>query len=203
VPPPDLEERLKFASGSISVADAYSTQNALWAPGMEARRLAGPQTKIWSSQITEQFCMAPNCDLETFFSYSMGKDWAAIMFEPADVARTALQREGLDYFLIDTNVPFFDVLPYSPLFSAEQIRGHLAVAWESNGVYLLTWPSSSTKPIDLKFDAEYTRSKELALEFADFPAIYRELGTVYAQWKKNPHWPVRLDASRLRPRGWQ
>jgi hypothetical protein len=147
--------------------------------------------------------MAPDCNLETFFSYSLGRDWATIMFEPADVARATLERQGLNYFAIDTNVAFFDLLPYSPLFSANNIRNNLAVAWESNGVYLLTWPSASTTPIGTAFDARYAHSKELALMNADFPAIYDQLNAVYQQWRKTGRWPVHLDPTKPRPRGWQ
>jgi hypothetical protein len=114
----EWQHRLRFAIGG-TVADAYAAQNAMWAPGVKIRKLLGPQVRVWSSQITGQLCMAPDCKLETFFSYSLGKDWAAIMFEPADIARAALERQNLNYFVIDTNVAFFDLLPYSPLFSAE------------------------------------------------------------------------------------
>jgi hypothetical protein len=125
------------------------------------------------------------------------------MFEPPDIARAALERQGLNYFVIDTNAAFFDLLPYSPIFSAENIRSNLAAAWESNGVYLLTWPSSSTKPMDDAFDESYARSKKIALMSADFPAIYDQLNAVYQQWKKTGRWPVHLDPTKPRPRGWQ
>ena len=199
----EWQHRLRFAIGGATIADAYAMQNAMWAPGLAIRRLLGSQARIWSSQITGQFCMAPDCNLETFFSYSLGKDWATIMFEPADVARVALERQGLNYFAIDTNAAFFDLLPYSPLFSAENIRNNLAVVWESNGVYLLTWPSASTTPIGAAFNARYARSIELALMNADFPAMYDQLNAVYQQWKKTRSWPVHLDPTKPRPRGWQ
>ena len=198
----EWQHRLRFAFGG-TVADAYAAQNAMWEPGVRIRKLLGPQVRVWSSQITGQLCMAPDCRLETFFSYSLGKDWAAIMFEPADIARAALERQNLNYFVIDTNVAFFDLLPYSPLFSAENIRHNLAVVWESNGVYLLTWPSSSTKPINSAFDESYARSKQMALMSADFPGIYDQLNAAYQQWKKTRHWPVHLDPTKPRPRGWQ
>ena len=202
-PRAEWQHRLRFATGSATIADAYATQNAMWAPGLTIRKLLGSRVRIWSSQITGQFCMAPDCNLETFFSYSLGKEWATIMFEPADIARAALERQGLNYFAIDTNAAFFDLLPYSPLFSVENIRNNLAVAWESNGVYLLTWPSTSTTPMNAAFDAAYARSKKLALMSADFPAIYDQLNAVYQQWKKTRLWPVRLDPTKPRPRGWQ
>jgi hypothetical protein len=199
----EWQHRLRFSIGSATIADAYAAQNAMWAPGIEIRKLLGSQVRIWSSQITGQFCMAPDCNLETFFSYSLGREWAAIMFEPADIARAALERQGLNYFAIDTNAAFFDLLPYSPLFSANNIRNNLAVAWESDGVYLLTWPSVSTTPLDAAFDARYAHSKELALMNADFPAIYDQLNAVYQQWKKTRGWPVHLDPTKPHPRGWQ
>ena len=123
------------------------------------------------------------------------------MFATAQVARSALERQGLNYFVIDTNAAFFDLLPYSPLFSAGEIHDHLAIAWQANGVYLLTWPSSATMPIDSKFDEGYLRSKELALKFPDFPAIYGQLRAIYDQWSRR--WPVQLDPTKPRPRGWQ
>jgi len=202
-PRAEWQHRFRFAIGSSTIADAYAMQNAMWEPGIAIREMLGPRVRIWSSQITGQFCMAPDCNLETFFSYSLGRDWATILFEPAHIARAALERQGLNYFAIDTNAAFFDLLPYSPLFSAKNIRSNFEVAWESNGVYLLTWPSASTTRLNAAFDASYAYSKELALKSADFPEIYDQLATVYHQWNKTKLWPVHPDPTRPSPRGWQ
>ena len=40
-----------------------------------------------------------------------------IMFDDPAHARAALEKAGLNHFAVDTNKPFFDLLPYSPLFS--------------------------------------------------------------------------------------
>lgn len=197
----DLVQR--FSAGQVSLARALASEGALWPQGLAMSRAAGAGTPIWNSQIG-YYCAAPECNFETFFSFSMGPEWATIMFEPAAVAQAALQRMGLNYFVLDTNAIWFDTLPYSPLFAPAEIKRRFGLAWSGGGAYLLTWRSASTKPIPEEFFRDYAASKTLAQGAVDFEGMYRILDGVYQKWKSGGEkWPIRLDPTVASPRGWQ
>jgi hypothetical protein len=203
IPPQQRSAYSSFAVGLSSMKDAYADQNAVWEEGLAIVKVVGPDVPVWSSQVTGQFCVAPGCNFQTFFSYSMGPDWHIIMFDDPAHARAALEKTGLNHFAIDTNKPFFDLLPYSPLFEPDHIQDNLALEWTDGTVYLLTWPGPSTRPLPPEFSVAYLKSIQSAMTFADFPGMYDNLRDVYAKWKAKPHWPVALDLGGPRPRGWQ
>lgn len=194
-----------FALGQLSIADVMSREGALWPQGLSMSRAVGPGTPIWSSDVGGGYCAAPECNLETFFSFSMGPEWATIMFGPPGAAEAALQRDHLNYFAFDTSVAFFDILPYAPLFAPAEIKRRFGLVWSSRGTYLLTWRSAATAPIPDEFYhgfAESTRGAELGI--ADFKGMYDILDGVYRSWKRNGEaWPIHLDPRVPLPRGWQ
>jgi hypothetical protein len=194
---------IQFALGTKNIAATYSDEFFLWKPGIAACGQVPPDTRIWSSQSTGELFESPHCRFETFFSYSMGRDFGTVVFDEADKAEAALRNQKLDYFLIDTTAPFFDILPYSRLFSPEQIGGHFGVVWSRGGVYLLTWRSPQTKPLPPEFFAGYRKSIASGQSWADFPALYRAVSGYYLDWKSNPRWPIVVSATAPHPRGWQ
>lgn len=202
---PDEQRRLewKYARGKASIANAFASQNAVWDAALKMSAVAGSHTPIWSTQTGWHFCIAPACDLKTFFSYSMNKDWADIMFLPPTAARTALQQQGLNYFAFDSTTVAFDLLPYAPLFRPENIAQYLGLVWSQDGVYLLTWRSANTKPLPPEFIAGYRKSMQDALKHADFPMLYQRLASIYDKWKIDKQWPVHTDPTLPRVRGWQ
>ena len=197
-----LNNRLNFALGNTSIANAYQTQKASWEPGIEARKIVGSSEKIWSSQVTGKYCMSPGCHLETFFSYSMGKDWHKIVLEDAETSKKLLQQQGLNYFLIDTTEAFFDVLPHSELFSPDKIDRNLQSLWTDGDVYLLTWPTSQTKPLQKKFRLQYQESINKGQVFADFKGMYEQLKIIYNLNKKSSY-PLKIPDNLPPVRGWQ
>jgi hypothetical protein len=202
IPPQQRVAFSSFAAGVSSIKDAYGTQNAAWEEGSAIVKVVGPDVPVWSSQ-EAQFCMAPGCNLQTFFSYSMGPDWHVIMFDDPTHARAALEKAGLNHFAIDTKEPFVDLLPYSPLFAPDHIQDNLALEWTDGRVYLLTWPSANTRPLPPEFIAAYVDVIQSALRQADFGGLYDSLRDVYVKWKANPKWPIALEIGKPRPRGWQ
>jgi hypothetical protein len=194
---------LHFVLGKSNIADAYREQHFLWNPGITACQQVPPDTRIWSSQVTGDLFESPHCRFETFFSYSMGRDFAVVNFDDADTAEAALRTQKLDYFLIDATAPFFDILPYSPLFSPPEIGKHFGIVWSQGGAYLLTWRSPRTTPLTPQFFADYQKTLQRAQVRADFRGMHRALARYYFEWKRNPHWPVALDPNAPLPRGWQ
>jgi hypothetical protein len=202
IPPQQRSAYSSFAAGVSSMRDAYADQNAAWEEGLAIVRIVGPDVPVWSSQLGWQFCMAPGCNLQTFFSYSMGPDWHVIMFDDPTHARAALEKAGLNHFAVDTTEPFFDLLPYSPLFAPDHIQDNLALEWTDGREYLLTWPSASTRPLPPEFIAAYLKIIQSALTSADFAGLYGNLRDVYVKWKAKPQWPVALESGKPRPKGW-
>jgi len=192
-----------FDRGATTIAEVFSTEGFLWQPGIGACEHVPPGENIWSSQVTNEIFESPYCRFETFFSYSMGPDWGRILFENADVAEAALKQQKLDYFLIDASQPFFDILPYAPLFTPKEMKKHFGLAWSQNGVYLITWRSDKTTPLSRKFFADYDKSLKSALNWADFPGLHHALYGYYWDWKRNPHWPIEIDPNAPRIKGWQ
>jgi hypothetical protein len=192
-----------FLIGKANIADAYTPQKAVWPAALAMSAAIEPGAAIWNSQVGWHFCVAPNCNLQSFVSFSMGKDWATIMFDSPSLAKAALQAEGLNYFAIDTSAPFFDLLPYSAMFRPDAIADYLGLVWTDGTVYLLTWRSERTTPMPPAFYDKYRKCIDFALQFADFRQLYARLAEIYEKWKVDRQWPVQVDKTLPRVRGWQ
>ena len=90
IPPQQRSAYSSFAAGMLGIEAAYAAQNAAWDAGLAIMKVVGPDVPVWSSQLA-RYCMAPGCNFQTFFSYSMGPDWHVIMFDDPSPPRT---REG-------------------------------------------------------------------------------------------------------------
>ena len=132
----------------------------------------------------------------------MGKDWHKIVLEDAETSKKLLQQQGLNYFLIDTTEAFFDVLPHSELFSPDKIDRNLQSLWTDGDVYLLTWPTSQTKPLQKKFRLQYQESINKGQVFADFKGMYEQLKIIYNLNKKSSY-PLKIPDNLPPVRGWQ
>jgi hypothetical protein len=192
----------RFLIGQVSIANADFQSNALYPPKL-AMAIAAGGKPIWDSQI-RNYCAAPECRFESFFSFSLGPNWHTIAFGSPDEAEAALKAAGVDYFSVDASQPFFDILPYAPLFSPHNIAEHFSLAWARDGIYLLTWRSPGLQTIPPEFYTDYEQSKKLGVERADFKGMYDVLDAVYRQWKASGQkWPIQLPAGLALPRGWQ
>lgn len=199
IPNRHLRDMARLATGKLTMGTLYTRDYPHWPDYAEACRHLPPHTRVWTSR----YMPTPGCRAENFFYFSMGTQWHTVLFGPANIAIAALQLEGLDYFLIDTNDPFFDLLPYAPLFRPDQIVQHFGVLWQRDGVYLLTWKSPAIAELPPEFIPAYSESVHRSLRAADFPAIYAQMSRIYQEWKLTQHWPVHIDPTLPRPRGWQ
>ena len=112
---------------------------------VEFRKVIGKEARVYTLDVG-CFSMAPGCELESFMSFSLGRDYHEILFESPERARSALQQQGLNYFLFDLGNDTFglDILQHSPLFQPGNIEKHLQVRWCRNNVFLLTWANADT-----------------------------------------------------------
>ena len=180
-----------FLIGQESLANADFVSHALYPPKLAMARAAGGKP-IWDSQIRE-YCAAPECHYESFFSFSLGPNWHTIAFGSPDEAEATLKAAGVDYFSIDTSQPFFDILPYAPLFSPHNIARYFSIAWARDGIYLLTWRSPKLQTVPPDFFPAYEQSKKLGADRADFKGMYDVLDAVYRQWNaRGRTWPIQI-----------
>jgi len=160
---PILTNALRFAGGQYGIYDAYKDQSGWPAlpdsraiyPGMyEAWKSVGPGKRIWSFNV-HSYCMAPGCRVESHLSSKMSAQRADILFGSADTAKTALQRDGLNYFFISTYLDIRDPLICTPLFSPDTIAQHFGVQWTNGTDVLLTWKGPATEPLSAAWIDKY------------------------------------------------
>jgi hypothetical protein len=145
--------------------------------------------------------MAPDCELESFVSFSLRRDWHVVIFESPDRARTALQQQGLNYFLIDLDsVPILDVIQHAPLFQPGTIEKYFQVRWQQGNALLLTWPGPDTIPIPDDFLTLYAHLEQW--NPFDSSPLYTQVRTIYEMNKDRPY-PIFRDPQLPTVRGWQ
>ena len=193
----NLENAWRFARGAYSIDRAYTTQDG-WAgrlpwggiyPGARgAYSIVGPSTRIWSMHI-HSYCMLPDCLMETYPAFTMGRDWDRLMFGTAEDGREVLQSAGLNYFLFSrelaTNLGLVDILPRSELFSPDNINRYLGIRWTDGKTALLTWAGNDTVPLDSEWLADYRRAVESSQTENAFP--YVAMKNIYIGLHAKPH----------------
>jgi hypothetical protein len=193
----NLKNAWLFARGAYSIDHAYTTQDGWpgrlpWGgiyPGARgAYSLVGPSTRIWSMHI-HSYCMLPDCLMETYPAFVMGRDWDRLMFGTAEDGREVLQSAGLNYFLFSrelaSNLGIVDVLPRSELFSPANINRYLGIRWTDGKTALLTWAGSDTVPLDQEWLVDYRRAVESSQTENAFP--YLAMKNIYINLRAKPH----------------
>jgi hypothetical protein len=189
----NLENAWLFARGAYSIDHAYTTQDGWpgrlpWGgiyPGARgAYSIVGPSTRIWSMHI-HSYCMLPDCLMETYPAFVIGRDWDRLMFGTAEDGREALQSVGLNYFLFSRELGIVDVLPRSELFSPDNINRYLGIRWTDGKTALLTWAGSDTVPLDQEWLADYRRAVENSGSVSSFP--YEAMKNIYTHLRAKPH----------------
>jgi hypothetical protein len=227
-----IRQQFSYAGGFFTIADAYDAQGYLWRPGRAMCEHRPADADIWYMTVLSDAVVMPHCEVDTFFSFAMGKDWHRILFEPPEVARAILQKMNLNYFMFNNPVATFDVLPFAPLFKPETMDKYFSIVWTDGSAYLLTWkeqraepPKDQAQPPKRKrgrkravkiappsaeaqqmaiFIEQYKKSVLKGQERADFADMYRQLGDIYRDFKANgSHWPVKVNPAVPHPRGWQ
>jgi hypothetical protein len=124
-------------------------------PGIhEAFKTIGKGQRLWSFNV-HGYCMVPGCRAETILSSKMSARRADILFGSPDVAREALQRDGLNYFFISTFLDIRDPLICTPLFAPDTIRDYMGVKWTNGPDVLLTWKGPGTEPLSAEWVDKY------------------------------------------------
>jgi hypothetical protein len=193
-----LTTPLAFVTGAKSIDDAFVSRGrwpyhlpwgAIYPAARAAYEIVGPRTPIWSLHI-HSYCMLPDCQIETYFSFNMTDRWDRVMFGTADEARQLLQRAGINYFLYSRELAgpglgITDPLPLSALFSPDHIAKYLALRWTDGTTSLLTWPGPDTRPLDDAWIAAYRHGVNNSSTVKKIPlAAVRE---TYERYYAMPH----------------
>ena len=153
---------VRFMDGQYSLADAYTYQQempafgAMVPDGLAAAQHVPPGTRIWSTNTFSAMCMAPFCHIESVISFRMSDRFDDVLIGPPELAKQSLQQGGLNYFLVSTQRPLFDILPDSRLFAPDTIGRYLGIKWTDGVTYLLTWTGPDTTPLGATFLTAYT-----------------------------------------------
>jgi hypothetical protein len=148
--------------------------------------------------------MAPGCELESFVSFSLRDSYPEILFESPERARAALQKQGLNYFLVDLTDGQLrvDVLQHAPLFRPENLEKYFQVRWRRDNTVLLTWPDADTTPIPQEFMIAYAANCENDFNKTRWRPLYKQLETIY-EMNGRKAFPVYRDPSLPPVQGWQ
>jgi hypothetical protein len=162
--PDETANALRFLSGRLSLAAAYSHANSPYAfgginPGaLAAARQVPYGTPIWSTNV-DSYCMVPGCLIESVISFKMSGRLDEILGGDPDLAKQRLQEAGLNYFLFMKDYRMIDLLPFSRLFAPDTIGRYLGIKWSDGSTFLLTWIGPDTRPIGADFLDDYTRRR--------------------------------------------
>jgi hypothetical protein len=132
---------LPFAIGRLTYKDYYEKHGIFSPDALTARRYAGLEERIISSNPMHQSYAIPGRPMEVEMNYSY-RNWHTMVFDDPVIARMAFEGEGIKYFYFDFTYPVNGMIPFSPLFQARGILPHLRVVWYSQNAYLLTWRHS-------------------------------------------------------------
>lgn len=181
----------RFAGGRYSIYDAYVDQKG-WlgrSPDGAVRPWAlavwqqlGPDVRFWTFG-NHTYCMLPGCRPEAMTSYRLSPHALDILFGPPGQAKTILQQEKLNYFLVEMDDGINDQLMCSALFSPDQIGKWLGVKWSDGTHFLLTWLDAGAEPLSEEW-IELYRPKAAGAACGFWPLMH----SLAAQLPQNPHW---------------
>ncbi len=195
----------KIALGKMSLAQGFQKWDALWPPAVEIRNIIGPKTRVRAFHIN-RYCMAPEAYLESDISFGLKGEWHNIILGPADLAAELLKKQNLNYFLIDTEFPFFDLFIYSDLFQPQNISRFFCIAWHSGSVYLLTWrdqPTCRTEILTTDFIERFQRNIDYSEKVShNLRELYGRMKYIYEKNDRR-RYPVFRDLSLPPVKGWQ
>jgi hypothetical protein len=190
-----LANAARFAVGQTSIDEAYTDQRQWpgrlpWGgiyPGARgAYAVVGPHVRIWSFD-SHAYCMLPDCDIDVFFYGPMTGEDERVFFGSPEEARRALQKAGLNYFLISSELNISDPMA-SPLFAPSNIAKYLGLRWTDGTTSLLTWLGPNTTPLSPTWLATYCR-----VVGRGSGLYYGAMRKVFADLHARPHPWGRLD----------
>ena len=191
---PNITSPSKFVFGEVSIGNFIGASYDYYL----AHQFAGEDQRILSLNINT---IEPGRTIEHEIDYTY-KEWHIMVFEKPEAAKTAFQREGLNYFLISLESPLmFGAIPFSPLFHPDNIDEYFDVIWKSEGknLYLITWKDNSANV--LEWDEGFLRDYDVKLQEEGLPDLVARVRSYYQ--KHGTNYPVEIDIALPPVKGWQ
>jgi hypothetical protein len=193
--PAETANALRFFSGRLSLAEAYTHATSGYAfgginPGaLAAAQQLPPGTPIWSTNV-DSYCMVPGCLIESVVSFKLSGRLDDILGGDPELAKQHLQEAGLNYFLFMKDYRIIDLLPFSPLFAPDTIGRYLGVKWSDGSTYLLTWAGPDTRPLGPDFLEAYARRRAEPdpLHWFRFDALAPQLAAIVPRLRPLTTW---------------
>jgi hypothetical protein len=205
-----LADFVAFATGQISVQEALIRGDGLWDPSQNARNAIGLQKPLFSFVHPPMIAsfLFPGPGLLTEPSRcGLGGKWDAIVFGDAESAKAELQKQGIDFFLIDFRQAFRGALPCSPLFDPSKLseRFDLVTALESSVV--LTWKGAGQPMPEVVAQAWRQRvsmNRTLADPHPDgvMSRLYENIKAIY-DFNRDKPLPIQRPPDLRKVMGWQ
>jgi hypothetical protein len=147
-------------------------------------------------------------------STSMGPHWHRIVFGPADVALSELERLGVSHFYVDladydpaldnSSTSLMGCLAYSPLFDPKSLKRHFRVIWRDGDAFLLATARAAPNgtPLPDEFVSRWSGKRDKTqYGLGEMGALCRRVADYYAV--QGERWPVRADRTLPPIKGWQ
>jgi hypothetical protein len=208
--PGRLSDFFEFALGHISFQEALSRGDGLWAPAQQARSLIGLEKKIFSFShppLIASYLFPGNGLLTEPSRYGFGGKWDLIVFGDPDSAKEELQKQGINYFLIDFTLPFFGALAYSPLFDPSHLYKRFDLVGGLGSSVLLTWKGGA-QPISAEISNAWYQRVSVNRWLPDphpdglMWRLYENTRAIY-EYNRGLPLPVRRPEGLPRVSGWQ
>ena len=208
--PDRASDFIRFAFGRISVEQALIRGDGLWNPVQNARKAVGFDENIFSFNhpplIASYLFPGPGVLTEPSRCGLSGK-WDAIVFGDPDAAKRELQRQRINYFLIDLNCGFFGALPWSPLFQPATLSARFDLVTQLDSSVLLTWKGSGQPIPEFVVDAWNRRVCENRSHTDSDPdsvmsRLYDNTKAIY-DFNRGKPLPVRRPPHLGKVKGWQ
>lgn len=200
IPTHEVALRLNYLCGRGTLHAAHTPT---WEQGPELLSLpVVPRTVYTLTYLDGNLAPPPVPRVASAVSISLGPDWHEALFEPAARARTVLEAQGIRYLWVDLDRELFDLLQFSPLLRPDVVEETLAVAWQRDSMWLLTFRGTpGSRPVPAEFVQGYRAAIE-SPEHWDFEPIYRRMQRIYRRNKGRPY-PLEREPNLPPLKGWQ
>jgi hypothetical protein len=132
-------------------------------------------------------------------SYAFDRSYEVLLFGGIDASKQILYDLDISYFAFNLNNRLFLGLPYSPLFSEDQISKHFGLAWSKDDIYILGWRDhgiinplpeklleilKAKKSGEIPIDAESRWGPRLTNQLRNSPST-RDQNSAFFEWLYN------------------
>ena len=200
-----------FATGKLSVREALIRGDGLWSVADLAKSTVSVNDKMYCFNAPTSgwgSALFPGSGLLTEPTASFGRDWHVVVFEDADRARKALQKQDINYFLMDLSAGVRGALAFSPLFDPAHVADRFDLVWMEGSASLWTWRGKGKEPLPeavvhgWKSYLTAEPAQPGLTQNAMWAGLYQNVRIIY-EANKGKGYPIERPPNLPRVPGWQ